>query len=399
MIIKKSSIVLLFILMAMIFNQFMGLSFYRIWFYLAFLIALVISFKYKKIYSHIIGVILIQSVYYIFQGYSTMIAGGDVSVDVYLFRIFAVTMITFMCLIAVYQEEVLRVLNRSFIICYTINIFTIINRMIECKTLFLSAQEEYFMGYRYIFCAFAVVSLAVAYYCQRFSKQEEILYKYLLGCLYFTALTAGPSTLLGGLLVYSAILLSVKKTFTIRSFEIKLNAIILVIGSLVVDVGIVFFNIQEIFAFIIEGILNRELTFTGRSIIWETSIEAFLEGDFWYGLGNSLSFGYNGWGNLGWEEEKYSAHNHILTVLTNTGVIGIIIELVFFIIILRYILKIRERELKYALSSCFISMIIMSISTQLIPFRFIEIFAIVVIFIARKDKEKGEIIEDEYYSC
>ena len=198
-------------------------------------------------------------------------------------------MLVFVFTIETYQEEVIRVLNRIFIFCYTINLITIVIRAVINRTLFLTANEMYFMGYRYVFCAFAVVSLATAYYCRRFSETENILYKYLFAALWLTALTAGPSTLLGGMIIYSVVLLAVKKTITFKTFEIHLNIPALVIGALLVDIGIVFFNIQESFGFIIETVLNREATFTGRSLIWETSINAFLDGDFWRGLGNSLA--------------------------------------------------------------------------------------------------------------
>lgn len=399
--VRKSTFVLFFCLLPMTIVEYFKLPSFteRVWFYLAIFIAALIALKYRRIFTPILSVLLVQIVYYTFQQYSTGMSGGEVLVDILQVRQFMFMTITIMCLIGAYQHEAIRVLNRIFVLCYTINLFTILAQMVNYKTIFLTADEVYFMGYRYIFCAFSVVSLAIAYYCRRFSEWENALYKYLFIALWITAVTAGPSTLLGGLIIYSAILLASKKKQSLGSFQIKLSTPILVIGAVLIDIGIVFFNIQESFAFIIEAVLNREATFTGRSTIWETSIEAFLKGDFWRGLGNSLAFGYNGWGNLGWEEQKFSAHNQILTILTNTGVIGLIIELLFFVIILVAILKIQDKELKYALSASYVSMIVMSISTQLIPFRFIEIFAMVVIFISREHSKYEEaILEHEYYS-
>ncbi len=399
--VRKSTCILLFFLLPMTIVEYFKLPPFteRVWFYLAILGAILMALKYRKIYMPILSVLLVQIVYYSFQQYSTGVSGGEVLVDILQVRQFTFMTITLMCLIGVYQHEVIRVLNRIFVLCYTINLFTVFAQMVKYKTVFLTADEVYFMGYRYIFCAFSVVSLATAYYCRRFSEGENFLYKYLFSALWLTAITVGPSTLLGGLIVYSAILLANKKNLSIGSFQVKLSTPILVIGAVLIDVGIVFFNVQESFAFLIETVLNREATFTGRSTIWETSIRAFLKGDFWRGLGNSLAFGYNGWGNLGWEEQKFSAHNQILTILTNTGAIGLIIEFVFFVIILVAILKIQDKDLKYALSASYVSMIVMSISTQLIPFRFIEIFAMIVIFISREHSKHGEaIVEHEYYS-
>lgn len=399
MTVRKTTLILIFILLPVTILDYFNLPPFidSLWYYLAIISAGLIAFKHRKIYRSLLNICIVQCVYYSFQWYSTSLSGGEELVDILQLRYFVLMMLIFMFIIEVYQEEVIRILNRIFISCYTINMITIIIQMIIKKTIFLTADEVYFMGYRYIFCAFAVVSLATAYYCRRFSKLEDVLYKFLFGALWITALTAGPSTLLGGMIVYSIMAFVAKKTITLGLFRIRIKILILVITAVLVNIGIVFYNIQESFAFVIEVILNREATFTGRSKIWETSIETFLKGDFWCGLGNSLAFGYDGWGNLGWEGQKFSTHNQILTFLTNTGVIGLSIEVVFFIIILRAILKIREKELRIVLSACYVSMLVMSISTQLIPYRFIEIFAIIIIFISKKNIEKEDEKKNEYY--
>lgn len=398
--VRKTTLILLFVLMPMTITDYFDLPSFidRGWYYLAFFSAALIALKYRSIYLPIFSVFIVQGIYYLFQWYSTSFSGGEELVDILQLRYFFLMMLTFMFIIDVYQEEFIRILNRVLIFCYTINLITIFIQAINHRTIFLTADEVYFVGYRYVFCAFAVVSLATSYYCRRFSKFENTLYKYLLFTLWLTALTAGPSTLLGGLIVYSAILFASKKQISIGVHEISLSTPMLVIGAVLVNGGIVFFNIQESFGFIIKTVLNREATFTGRSVIWETSIKAFQNGDFWRGLGNSLAFGYNGWGNLGWEEQKFSAHNQLLTFLTNTGVVGLAIEIIFFAIILRSILKIKETQLKYGLSASYVAMLIMSISTQLIPFKYIEIFAMVVIFISKKDNEGKEHRNYEYYS-
>lgn len=398
--IRKTTLVLLFILLPMTISSYFNLPPFidRGWYYLAIFSAGLVAIKYRKIYLPIFNILIVQSIYYLFQWYSTSFSGGEELVDILQLRYFVLMMLTFIFIIEAFQEEFLKVLNRIFIFCYTINLITIFIQAVNHRTLFLTADELYFLGYRYTFCAFAVVSLATAYYCRRFSEVENKLYKYLFVTLWITALTAGPSTLLGGMIVYSAILLAARKQIALGAFEVHLSTPVLVIGAVLVNIGIVFFNIQESFGFIIKTVLNREATFTGRSVIWETSINAFLNGDFWRGLGNSLAFGYNGWGNLGWEEQKFSAHNQILTYLTNSGIIGLIIEVIFFVIILKSILKIKETKLKYALSASYIAMLIMSISTQLIPFKFIEIFAIIVVFISKKDSEEGEYKNNEYYT-
>lgn len=52
-----------------------------------------------------------------------------------------------------------------------------------------------------------------------------------------------------------------------------------------VEIGIVFLRIQNIFRFIIEDILHKDLTFTGRTYIWDRAIELFCKSPV-YGYGN-----------------------------------------------------------------------------------------------------------------
>ena len=78
--------------------------------------------------------------------------------------------------------------------------------------------------------------------------------------------------------------------------------------------GIIFFNLQTKFSFIVENILGKDLTFSGRSIIWKKSIEMVRAKPF-FGFGYLTSSEYTYF--LG----NNHPHNYYLYILTMGGIV------------------------------------------------------------------------------
>lgn len=88
------------------------------------------------------------------------------------------------------------------------------------------------------------------------------------------------------------------------------------LASVAVFFLVVIFEAQDTFAFFIEGVLHRELTFTGRTIIWDKALYYIKENLFLgYGLEQDsiirLKIGSN------------SAHNIFLDLLYESGFVGL----------------------------------------------------------------------------
>lgn len=83
--------------------------------------------------------------------------------------------------------------------------------------------------------------------------------------------------------------------------------------------SVVLFRLQNLFAFFIEGVLHKGLSFTGRTDIWDKAIAMFLKSPFLgYGLGQKgkvyrLSKG-----------KYYHAHNVFLEILMEGGIFSLI---------------------------------------------------------------------------
>lgn len=86
-----------------------------------------------------------------------------------------------------------------------------------------------------------------------------------------------------------------------------------IFAYLFLEFGIVFFRIQEIFSYLIVNILHRNLTFTGRTQIWDYYINQFSEG----GILNIL------FGNFGYNTIGINSHNMFLGILAYSGIIGL----------------------------------------------------------------------------
>ena len=117
--------------------------------------------------------------------------------------------------------------------------------------------------------------------------------------------------------------LAVTLIFLLFFYERRLQILFNFTTSFAVGVGlffsIVLFRLQNLFAFFIEGVLHKGLSFTGRTDIWDKAIEMILESPFLgYGIAQSgkvyrLSKG-----------KYYHAHNAFLEILVEGGVFALI---------------------------------------------------------------------------
>lgn len=78
--------------------------------------------------------------------------------------------------------------------------------------------------------------------------------------------------------------------------------------------GVVVFRLQDLFAFFIEGVLHKGLSFTGRTDIWDEALRLFLLSPF-------LGWGYTASGKVYRlvKNKYYHAHNAFLEILVEGG--------------------------------------------------------------------------------
>lgn len=118
-----------------------------------------------------------------------------------------------------------------------------------------------------------------------------------------------------------------------------LNIKSLLIGVIIFFFIIVLFRLQDSFSHIIVDILHKDLTFTGRTFIWDKALQQFFSSPF-LGIG---MLNYNV--RLNSAINIYHAHNLILNILMESGIIGVSLYFYLFIYLSKKLNKIKGKNL------------------------------------------------------
>lgn len=163
----------------------------------------------------------------------------------------------------------------------------------------------------------------------------------LLACSACTLVFVGSATALVGYTIFIGLLMLYhSKKKAIPKIITLMNVLI---ASVIVLIGIIVFNIQDYASYLIENILGRNLTFTGRLPIWKMSILSFLKKPI-------LGYGY-----LTGDEyvRMYNAgrafthpHNYIFYILLTGGLLLGIISIIGYYMASRMI----NRNIKFVYS-------------------------------------------------
>lgn len=121
----------------------------------------------------------------------------------------------------------------------------------------------------------------------------------------------------------------------------KINAKAFMICYLLLFIGVIVFQVQNNFSYIIEDVLNKDLTFTGRTDIWKRAID-FIEKSPIIGYGNESNivrvFKFN-------SKSSIHCHNMILEIIYQGGIIFTFLFTYFIKIIINKIKLIENKEL------------------------------------------------------
>lgn len=175
--------------------------------------------------------------------------------------------------------------------------------------------ENYFFGYRnnmvmMILPAMIFSVVRSLKYYNRLSKSSVII---IISSIISVAIAFSANSAIGMTIMAVVIIMTVvglmPKVFNIATYII-INAFYFF--------GIIVMRVQEYFAFIIVGLLNRDLTFTGRTEIWDKALRAFMESPI-FGVGEITS-----------SESKAligatHAHNYYLDLLYKSGIFGLVL--------------------------------------------------------------------------
>lgn len=103
-----------------------------------------------------------------------------------------------------------------------------------------------------------------------------------------------------------------------RKIASLFNSLTLSVIYIAAFLGIIVFRLQYVFSFIIEKLLHKSMTFTGRTDIWDIALRLIKRSPlFGYGV-------YEGHGLIFVRGQYYYAHNAVLEVLLQGGAVSLI---------------------------------------------------------------------------
>lgn len=182
-------------------------------------------------------------------------------------------------------------------------------------------SNNYFLGYDNNFITYILPGLAVTI-ANSFRKKQKIDTKsivlLIISLLTIYKVWSATSVFIITLLVIMMILCKNNKILK----KIKLNKMI--IFSIIIFFAIVIFRLQNVFSFLIEDILKKDLTFTGRTQIWNCYIELIIERPF-------LGYGFMDFKENIALTGAGHAHNLILNILFQGGITALLFFSLFLI--------------------------------------------------------------------
>ena len=230
------------------------------------------------------------------------------------------------------KDKFLTTLENTFFILLLINFITII---LFPGGFYLNSSGysgNYFLGYDNNLITYIFPALALSF-TNTLNKNGKIGLKsiFLLIISFCSIIFTWSAT--GVVSMVIMIVLFFVYTINKKDFPIKKYIVV----ALSLFIGIVFFRFQNIFSFIIEGWLKKDLTFTGRTYIWDTFISEIKK---------SILIGH------GTVDSKYliqtlnagHAHNYFLQILYQGGLVTFSMFLGFFFSAIKKVQNCKEKK-------------------------------------------------------
>ena len=342
---------------------------------IAIVFVCLLVYYYKKI-SLIMGTI---ALFYVFLLTNTFFKGGDVET---LLR--QISLVVPLCLLfdillkTKYKYMAIKSLKTILYTYVLINLFTVIffpNGIFNLT----GAEHSWFLGHKnsigkYIMLLFLANDLDAYYSDKTGTFQNFILH----GSAILTLVLIHSVT---SLIVISAYVLAkltiryfriIKKIFTVKN---------LIIANVLFFVLVIKLHIQDLFANVITLYLNKDLSFSGRTYLWDRAIKNIASHPvFGYGiLTPEAAAARNGYTNA-------SVHNLLLDYLLIGGVVAIIF-LVAMHIMLSYRVKNYDSRLKRIIGIFFVTNSIFYMTETFLGSYLIFVFLPVIICCNLENKE------------
>lgn len=324
-----------------------------IWQLISFASVIFVYFRYKKISLNIVLI----SIFCLGLLISTLLSNyNDISSCCSTILSIIVPCMLIDCIIKKNKLLMLRSLNFLFEIFVYINLITII---IYPGGMYVSSltgyYENWLLGYDnlHIFTILLAITFSILYSYTKHSKISIRSILCIIVCI-LSVLLRWSGTAVMSIIFVLIYLLFGKYIRKIRIFNIKTYSLV----SIASFVGIVICNVQNLFISFITNFLKKDITFTGRTYIWNY-IMKYIEKKPLLGYGiEQTNYRYNK--SVLWR--SYHAHNEFLEISYLGGFFLLLIFLIILWIIVKNLFSCRKTKESSFISWMFLILMIVMLT-------------------------------------
>ncbi|EOU1682983.1 O-antigen ligase family protein [Clostridium perfringens] len=327
-----------------------------------FIVGIILYLSSKRISN----LIIILSLFYCVKIISTLLNNGDVMVvisEIY-------TTLGACILIELFSRKnfiyFLKGLRNAMFILMIISTLTTLYNPYGFNTIY---DKVYFQRPGNQLASFMIIVLfiSVLYSKIKFGKKLTLFNICLILSSFFIAINVRSASGIVAVTTFFIYLVINDKNKIIKLVNIKNVFLVYTVFYL----SIIVFKLQEVFSEIIVGILGKDLTFTGRTILWDSAKE-IISKNLYLGIGTQSST------NLIYDPGScsyLSTHNQILQLLVENGFISLIM---FFAIIAILLIRVKNinNKIELLISVTLLSMLLVLFSEAM---GFFDLFFVISI--------------------
>lgn len=238
---------------------------------------------------------------------------------------------------------------------------------------------------RYVFFLLPLIFYASLYSIIKHKKLNNIFYISAFISLFSIIKTWSVGAMLGMILLilFLIIFIAKDKKSIIRNLDFKYYFLVIVF----LNISIVLFHIQDLFASFIVKYLHKDITLTARTLVWPVAIK-LIQKNFAFGIGIQYS-NYLKNNLLGVQHP----HNLFLSILLTSGFVGFIVYIMIFLTIDKNTKNLHNKRVKFIFNISIFILLFMSLADTIDTGLFFTMYIVAAMYqrVMEKDQIEGDI--------
>ena len=340
------------------------------------------------------GILKIFLIFYLLLFISTIMGSKDFN----SYGSYVIQAIGTILIVEYYMKKDSKLMIKSIIDCTSIllilNLITIL--ILKNGFDFIKDNRYYFLGIRISFTPYVILLLSATLLYDKIQNNKKISKKSII-LIVIAIINLIAKSVVTGIVTVATILFLIIIFQKKAKLNISLNKIMIIYS--IIFIGIVVFSAQykiPFFSYFLEDVLNKDLSFNNRDIIWSSAIEEIKKRPI-------MGYGITGSGGVEvefeYETKVLVAHNQILHVLHEGGFVSLILFIIIFIIISKKLDKYKENYIADVIKSVLTGLLLMMITevqSQKCIIFFILAISYNIEYLIQKNKSEKTIFKEEF---